>query len=199
MNNPSFPIGTNLNGISNSSPQFPFIDYFKSSRDWSISGSENQVSFDADGWVTSLDGDTSVRTSFPNNNLGGQFVVLYEGEGTIGYTGAVKQDKSASVPGRDIVNIEPNKTPGLTITETDPNNNGNYIRNIQIIPAEYENLAESQTFNPDFLKSLEGYQVMRFMDWMSTNNSQISDWDDRPDIESANYLEKEFPSKFWLS
>lgn len=51
MNNSAFPLGTNLNGIANFSPQYPFVDYFKSSRDWSANGKENQVEFDQDGWV----------------------------------------------------------------------------------------------------------------------------------------------------
>ncbi|MGF1494539.1 MAG: cellulose-binding protein [Microcoleaceae cyanobacterium] len=187
MSNQVFPLGTNLAGIASYSPQFPFTDYFKSSRDWRISGDENQVEYDDNGWITSLGDGTIATTSFPNNNLGETFVVLYEGEGEIKYAGGAQQNQSASQPGRDVINIKPGQRPTLTITSTDPNDNGNYLQDIRIVPQDDEAVSDSQIFNPDFVESLDGNQVLRFMDWMATNNSDISEWSDRPQVDDMNY------------
>ncbi|MGF1514456.1 MAG: hypothetical protein ACFB5Z_12295 [Elainellaceae cyanobacterium] len=195
-------LGTNLTGIADWSTQYPFLDYFKSSRDW-ITHTDStwntkegdKLRLDEDDWVTSLDGGqfTSVGTLLPNDNQGRRFVVLYEGQGTIQYLDGARKDNAASKPGRDLFYAKPGESLNLRITETDPNGNGNYLRNIRVVPEEYEAIAGTQTFNPDFLKSLEGYQTLRFMDWMDTNNSDQSRWGNRPDADDADYFGEGVP------
>ncbi|MEB3281932.1 MAG: hypothetical protein VKK42_23720 [Lyngbya sp.] len=202
MENNTVQIGTNLNGINDWSTQYPFMDYFKSSRDWITHGSRtwntnenNQLDLDEKGWVKSLDGGefTSVGTMLPNDDQGRRFVVLYDGEGTIEYLLGADKDEAASQPGRDIFYAPPGAKLNLRITETDPNNTGDYIRNIRVIPEEYIDTYESQTFNPDFLESLEGYKVLRFMDWMDTNGSQQKQWSERPEVDDADYFGEGVP------
>lgn len=198
----SFLLGTNLNGISDWSTQYPFIDYFKNSRDW-ITHEEKiwdtkeraKLNLDENGWVKSLSGGefTTVGTFVPNDNQGRRFIVFYDGEGTIEYKLGAKKDETVSQPGRDIFYAEVDKNLHLRITKTDPNNTGNYIRNIRVIPEEYEQIDKTQIFNPDFLKSLEGYQVLRFMDWMKTNKSEQQEWNDRPKVNDVNYFSKGVP------
>jgi hypothetical protein len=197
MENNTVQIGTNLNGINDWSTQYPLIDYFKSSRDWITHGSNtwstnetNQLELDENGWVKSLDGGefTSVGTMLPNDEKGGRFVVLYDGEGKIDYLLGAKQDKAASQPGQDVFYAQPGGKLNLRITETDPNNTGDYIRNIRVIPEEYIDTYQSLTFNPDFIESLEGYKVLRFMDWIDTNSSQQKQWSERPEVDDADYF-----------
>ncbi|MDJ0555646.1 MAG: cellulose-binding protein [Microcoleaceae cyanobacterium MO_207.B10] len=201
-NTTTFPLGTNLNGIADWSTQYPFTDYFKNSRQWVTHGEKvwstdetDKLEIDENGWVKSLNGGkfTSIGTFIPNDKQGRRFVVLYDGEGTIEYKFSAKKDEAVSQPGRDIFDAEPDSHLHLRITETDPNNTENYIRNIRVIPEEYEQIYQSQIFNPDFLKSLEGYQVLRFMDWMKTNNSQQQEWNNRPKVNDTNYSKKGVP------
>ena len=195
-------LGTNLTGIADWSTQYPFLDYFKSSRDWIThtdstwnTNESNKLQLDGDGWVTSLDGGqfTSVGTLLPNDNQGRRFVVLYEGEGTIQYLDGARKDNAASKPGRDVFSTKPGESLNLRITDTDPNGSGDYLRNIRVIPEEFEAIAGSQTFNPDFLESLEGYQTLRFMDWMDTNHSDQGRWGSRPEADDADYVGEGVP------
>ena len=56
-------LGSNLAGIADWSTQYPFLNYFKSSRDW-ITHTDStwntregdKLRVDGDGWVTSLEG-----------------------------------------------------------------------------------------------------------------------------------------------
>ena len=119
----------------------------------------------------------------------GTYVLSYEGEGTITYNSGVK-DEAASSAGRDVLNIS-NSQPDLrlTVTSTNPNNN---IRNIRLVPEQYENQVNQayanddlgKLFNPDFVDKIRDFEVLRFMDWMGTNNSTKSQWSDRqhPDM-----------------
>lgn len=194
-------LGTNLMGIADWATQYPFMDYFKSSRDWLThtnstwnTKESDKLQLDDDGWVKSLDGGqfTSVGTLLPNDNQGRRFVVLYEGEGTIQYRDGAQKDGGASKPGRDVFYAKPGENINLRITETDPSGSGDYLRNIRVVPEEYEAIA-GQTFNPDFLDSLEGYDTLRFMDWMETNDSDQSRWGARPDANDSEYYGQGVP------
>ncbi|NEP61947.1 MAG: cellulose-binding protein [Symploca sp. SIO2G7] len=210
-------LGTNLNGIADWSTQLPFLDAFKSSREWITqcqkrdpgcsnswsTDEEEKLDLDENGWVKSLPAPedrpeyTRVATllfrgvdRYPE----GQYVVLYDGEGTIEYRFNATKDEAASTPGRDVINVTPSKGGiYLIITSTDPNKTGNYIRNIRVVEAKYENTYQSEIFNPDFIEKIKKFKALRFMDWMVTNNSQQSEWVNRPKIEDASYARKGVP------
>ena len=113
------------------------------------------LDLDENGWVRSLpekgryyeDGtvftrvNTKVPTSLSPENPGGLYVVRYDGEGVITYSSPAKKIESASVPGRDVVEIvkrtnedEYPKVFVLSILDTDPNKTGEYLRNIRVYP-----------------------------------------------------------------
>ncbi len=197
----SFSLGTNLLGIADWSTQYPFLNYFKNSRTWITRGTtvwdteeRGVLRLDPRGWVKSLTGGrfTSVGTFIPNDGRGRRFVVLYEGAGTLEYTGLKKED-ATSRPGREVVIAPPGQPLYVGITKTDPQGTGNYLRNLRIIPEAEEKIAQLQAFNPDFLKSLKGYSVLRFMDWMNTNGSQQTDWTNRPQPGDMSYVERGVP------
>ena len=201
------PLGTNLHPLGDWSPELPFLDGFKTARRWipqnwgTTNDEEGKPEFvwntgefelldlDKDGWVKSLPApedepeySSAVTLMFQNleEYPGGKYVVLYEGEGTIEYGFDAQKDEEASAPGRDVIDVEPS-TSGilLRITSTDPNNTGDYLRNIRVIQEEYE-YADSQIFNPDFLDITQYFDTLRFMDWMATNNSNQGEWSERP-------------------
>jgi hypothetical protein len=204
-------LGTNLNGITDWSTELPFLDLFKTSRIWITqcangeagcsggwdTGEFDKLDLDEHGWVKSLPAPedapeyTRVRTimmggtgKFP----AGKYVVLYEGEGAIEYTYDADKDEAASKPGRDVIDVTP-KGEGihLVITATDPNQTGNYIRNIRVVPIAHEADYQSKIFNPLFIQRIQKFSALRFMDWMNTNNSEQREWSNRPQVEDASY------------
>lgn len=208
----AFALGTNLSGISDHSTQMPFIDGFKSSRRWITQCDNNRdpdcretwdtkefdkLDLDEWGWVKSLPApeDSPQYTAVAalmyrgvDPYPGGTYLVLYDGEGTIEYNFDAQKDEAASTPGRDVLQVNPSRGGILLkITATDPNKTGNYIRNIRVIPAEYEQNYESVLFNPIFIEKIKSYKALRFMDWMATNHSNQSEWQDRPTPQKASY------------
>lgn len=204
-------LGTNPSGIANWSTEMPFVDAFKMAKQWltqcvatdpGCSGAWDtkeyeKLDLDANGWVKSLPAAedppeyTRVATVLFRSvepYPGGRYVVLYNGEGTIEYGFDARYDRAASRPGRDVINVTPSKSGiHLTITATDPNQTGDYIRDIRVVPEESEDSYQQQLFNPEFLAQTEPFQTVRFMGWLATNSSQQSDWDERPTVESYSY------------
>jgi hypothetical protein len=210
-------LGTNLAGIADWSSQIPFLDAFKFSREWipQCEGDRagctsnwdtqefDKLELDEHGWVKFLPAPedppqyTQVGT-FVFNGLerysGGQYVVLYDGEGTIDYKFDAKKDEAASRPGRDVINVTPSRQGlFLIIKATDPNKTGNYIRNIHVVPIAHERTFQQEIFNPEFLERTRKFSALRFMDWMKTNNSGQKEWADRPQVEDASYAIKGAP------
>lgn len=205
--NPNSPLGTNLGLVTDFSTQLPFVDAFKMARPWipnCVNTGPNPdpdcvIEVDENGWVTALSTpeDEPILTSVTTflllgdagglNHVGGEYIVLYEGEGTIEYGIGASKDEAASIPGRDVVNVSANGFVRLRITETDPNQTGDYIRNIRFIRPEYEETYETQPFNPVFLNKLANFSVLRFMPWMRTNDEPPGEWAERPQVDDYTY------------
>ena len=106
---------------------------------------------------------------------GGDYVCLYDGKGRLEFANDAKEMKRE--PGRVELRIVPKDHISVRIKETDP---ADPIRNIRLVPKQFEKTYEKEPFNPDFLKLWSNMKVIRFMDWMKTNGSTISEWSDRP-------------------
>ena len=178
--NSQSPLGLNLMNVNYYDPEQPFLNIFKTtgvskaSIGWFtrtvMSGETNEESYlqlDSNGYPTTLVSShqpqqfTAVQVlllrNLPNSNAGtglpyraGQYVVLYDGQGTLGYSGDASLVSSA--PGRDVINVT---TPGssgimLSINATDPNHTGNYVHNIRVVYATEESLlASGNVFRPE--------------------------------------------------
>lgn len=117
----------------------------------------------------------------------GQYVVLYDGQGTITYTVDAKLVSHGA--GRDVIEVaQPNGGIGINITATDPGHTGDYIRNIRVVYGPEEALLDAGAiFRPDFISSLASFHVLRFMDWLDTNNSTLTSWSQRPQLTDAGW------------
>lgn len=197
-------MGINLTGLSYFSSEQPLLNVFASNSNWFThsnstwdTGEAKYLNLDSNGWPITLNSVNEpssqqfnsvgvlLQREFPSTPNGyypgGKYIVLYEGQGTITYGGdAVMVSRAA---GQDTINVA-NPTAGgidLRITVTDPNHTGNYIRNIQVVQAaNLAALKAGQIFNPRFLSLIQNFHVLRFMDWLSTNNSTLSSWANRP-------------------
>jgi hypothetical protein len=70
------------------------------------------------------------------------------------------------------------------INRTDPPRITSIVREDRV--AAYD---AGAIFNPDWLARLRGFDSLRFMDWMETNNATLSRWEDRPRLESATWFD----------
>ena len=206
------PLGHNLEEVQDWSTSYNFVDVMKQSRSWitqnaaaGIFDTEDAACLDLDahGNVRSLTPQTgrpgctspnydSVATLFffgewKGHYPAGRYVVTYQGRGTLKYFVAAK--KASSMPNRDEVDVDPTQGGWMmrieSIDATDP------IRDIRVYMPGYEN--STLTFHPDFLKQLRSAKVLRFMDWMKTNNSTQTEFADRPLVTDVRWTERGVP------
>lgn len=176
---------------------------------------KGQVQYDRFGWPTSIAAGGQAGTRLINKLAAntiprGYYTVLYEGQGKIEY--GLDASLVESQPGRDIIKIDPGKdneySVKLEIKATNPNN---YIRNIHVIPQggicasnpfqrvngasqcargdflDFERHHEKIIFNPDYLKFMKDYKVVRFMNMSGITRNPIQRWSDRTLVEQATW------------
>ena len=199
-------LGINLAGILDWGTEFPFVDLFKQSRPWFVEGKEpanSGLQIDAEGWVSQLPLGmvaSTIISSLDNGHFpSGDYVILYEGEGEIKVPNylyqSAKLDKSANM-GRFLVNVNGQKGVfRLDILNTNPQN---YIKNIRVIPKQFEATYQQEPWNPDFLSRWQGVACIRLMDFMITNNSPQVSWHDRPQPKDASYVSKGVPLELMI-
>jgi hypothetical protein len=218
--NAQSPLGMNMMNVNYYDPEQPFLNIFKTTAvsksgiGWFtrtvMSGETNEESYlqlDSNGYPTTLvsshqpqqftEVEVLLARNLPNSNMGtglpyraGQYVVLYDGEGKLGYSGDASLVSSAL--GRDVINVV---TPGsagimLMITQTDPNHTGNYIHNIRVVYAPEESLlAAGNVFRPGFLSLLQKFHAIRFMQWLEIDNNggSLSSWASRPQLTDGGW------------
>lgn len=201
----ALPVMINLSALADWNTQQPFLDRMKAARGWvghlprSWGGvdhedlAERGVLDDA-GWPREIPDDltsigTLLMTDLPEQarTLAGRYVLRFDGTGIVEVAGRAKNVRYGS--NRVSFDFEPG--PGFVevkIQRSDRRGTGDYVRNITIIREDQLDLYESgAVFNPDFLATLRGFSGLRFMDWMQTNNSEISDWSERPKPNDYTY------------
>jgi hypothetical protein len=185
--NADCPLGVNLEGMADWMTSRVWVDAMKTARWWFSQPSDSSVwddgrsiPLDADGYPTSLLPDqyasTVLLTEQGGNYPSGQYICLYDGEGDINFridAGIVSQ-----TPGRIVVQVNPSAggTTQLQIRSTNP---ADHIRNIRLLLPGHEQDHAAQVFTPEFLASCAPFKVLRFMDWMTSNGSTLTEWSGR--------------------
>ena len=227
-----FGLGMNLTSINSYSLQIPTVDLMKKASTWITQCNNGYLSctsftspakaydtleeasldLDSNGWVKSLPAADStgvkyrsVTTKIAEGGVqkAGNYTVLYEGNGTVSYSGKATKIPGQSSPGRDVIAVT-NDPVGVyvNITSTDPKN---YIRNIRVYApggacksdltayvtdaskcasstggfVPFEKFPAGTVWHPAFLASLKNFRTLRFMDWGQTNYTQAANWTDR--------------------
>ena len=225
----------NVSGLSYYSPESPTIDIMKRAGAWLTQCSgctglpagasawdtkeEAALDLDANGWIKSLPASTDTthkyRTASTMLATGGaiplgQYVVRYDGAGTITYSGGFTKNASASTPGRDVITLTSTANAWMTITATTPSN---YLRNIRVyMPGgacandltvyaasasactsatgayvPFESFPATQIWHPQFLQDIKGFRALRFMDWNLTNSVTAATWADRTPVGARTW------------
>ena len=178
------PVGINLAGISYWSTEMPFVDVFRASQDFKSQAKGrgyakgDPLELTADGYPKRLPPDhwaDSIVLGVGGDYPGGEYVCLYEGKGKVELGGDARMTEQA--PGRILATVTPKHHILVTIRETDP---ADPVRHIRVMLVAHEATHESEPFRPEFLRRWRGMKVLRFMDWMATNGSKVSAWEDRP-------------------
>ena len=199
------PMAVGLSGVRDWSTQQPFIDVMKTARRWigHKPGQWGGVHFDEleargildeNGWPTSVPHDLSsigtlILTDLPSDAeaYAGRYRLRFEGDGIIEVSGRAENVRY----GRNEVRFD--FTPGegfvmLRIQRTDRRRTGDYLRNVSVVKLEHEKRWQAgEVFNPRWLAHLEGFGILRFMDWMNTNDSKQGDWTTRPRVADFSY------------
>ena len=197
-------VSFNLTGVSDYSTQMPFLDIAKTMRPWigheagkwggmSVDELEAGGYLDANGWVTEIpEGLDSVGSIWawggqdPVESRAGVYVMTYEGEGDIEIRGKVKV--LSQEDGKIVFENLTGGTMSFKISETDPSGTGEYIRDISVVREEHLALHEAGAiFNPDWIDLVADSREFRFMNWMETNNSDVTSWEDRSQLSSATW------------
>jgi hypothetical protein len=195
----------------NLNPSSPLLDL--DAKDWVRSLAPGQT---ATAFVTPQ-GSTEPGDRYP----AGDYLVRFRGEGTIAFANsAIKPATAVAAPpnstGEFLINVTPtNGKLTLIISATNP---ANYLRDIEIImpggicegdPYVHVYLAancgtkrflsfaaytQSLLFNPVFLDRTRNYAVLRFMDWMKTNDEPSPLWAQRTTPAHRLWTRKESAS-----
>ena len=189
-------LGINLAGPADWMTELPFVDVFRTSRQWISQkqgagwGKGPELAIDELGWVKCLEPECYAETMLCTIQGGhyptGTYTVLYEGAGKL--VGGLNAKVKESVVGRLLIEVDASKGGfSLRLMETNPQN---YVRNIRVVMPGFESTFEKEPFHPVFLKQWKGFACYRFMDWMHTNGSEIRTWSDRPTLKHATFSKR---------
>jgi Ca2+-binding RTX toxin-like protein len=190
---PGPSLGTNLSGVVDWSTSFPFVNQFLMTRPWFTqsgnqwdTGQAGLLDLDANGWIRDFtrtggpapfDRVSTIWNTSDGYQRDGQYVLEWTGAGTI----VVNPGPGCSVVStgdhRMVIAVAGSGQIGFSITSTDPAHTGDYLRDIKFYHQDDADLIDAGVmFNPDFLEKIQDFRVLRFMDWMNTNNSPVQDW-----------------------
>lgn len=212
ITNPDLAFG--LAGVNDWSVQQPFLDVMKTARPWighlpGQWGGWDYARIDAggylneNGWPLAIPPGaaaiaTLVLTDLPPETQGvsGRYVLTYAGRGTLRVEGRARIVDQT--PGRVVFDYDPG--PGavmITITIIDP---VEPIRDIRIVREDRVALLEQgQIFNPEWLDRIRGTKMVRFMDWMATNDSTLSHVADRPRPDDFTWARNGVPMEVMVA
>lgn len=212
ITNPALAFG--LAGVNDWTVQQPFLDVMKTARPWTghLPGQWGGMEYpqlvaegwiDADGWpfaippqVTGL--STLVLTDLPPDagGVAGRYLLRWRGKGDLRVEGRAQ-------------NVTPEGgglafdfTPGegaviLTLTAQDPTDP---IRDVTLVRADRVAAHDAGAiFNPDWLARLRGAKAIRFMDWMATNDSALSNIEDSPKPDDATWARNGVPVEIMVA
>ena len=196
----TLPIGINIAPLSYYTKNYIFNDVMTtassmktfSSTEWNTDLID-EIVVDENGYPTYIpqttsDGNSTKVRFLINNYYSGRYIIIYDGNGSLAGSGAVKYNSEDNYYYVDLTGTGSNIY--IDITYSDPSDP---IKNMHIIAEDFgiydnnaltEAIAEGSywTFHEKFLEGLESMHALRFMDILATNNSKQVNWGDRVSI-----------------
>jgi hypothetical protein len=180
---PDKGLGVNLNAVRYWSPALPFADVFMQAGAWipqragsSAWNTGEPLDLDDAGWVRSLAPGQQAAVMILQGGWhpAGLYRVIYDGRGeiTLGLDARVVRRQDNEL----LAEVKPNNGIVLKLLQTDP---ADPVRNIRFFLPNLGPASNPSSFNPAYLDYLQGFKVIRFMDWANTNLNDTSDWRER--------------------
>jgi hypothetical protein len=173
----SAQIGINLDGNYWGDGSPIWTDLRNQSTGWSATNGST-LALTADGYPLA-DASTSFDAiGYPS----GDYQFSYTGSGTLSFTGGSQivgpvTTTNGVTTGTIQVNIGPNAYIQMQATGIDPSNP---MDNFHLMMPGYGNgTTPEPMFTPDFLRALQPFSDIRFLNWTVTNNSTLANWSDR--------------------
>jgi hypothetical protein len=184
-------LGGNLEGPADFGRQMMFINIVKTARKFGSA----ETPYDGKGVVDALGnptGDCGITLFTEQVNHGGTYKFSCSGICTpqlAGTRGTVKNlafNPAINRTTADIV-LDANATQAfIRIVGTKGG-----VKNIKMLRPGYTD--DDAVFTTDFLKMIEPFGALRFMDLLRTNNSVITKWSERPTFDTATYSTNGIP------
>ncbi|MEM6941122.1 MAG: hypothetical protein AAF943_04355 [Pseudomonadota bacterium] len=193
-----------LASVADWSPQVPFLDHMKAARPWfghrlgQWGGMDHAElaaleALDADGWPQEIPRGlgsigTVILTDMPRDalSLAGRYVLRYEGSGVVEVSGRAERVRY----GTGEVRFDYTPGPGSVEIRIQRINRSDPLRGITVVQEDHLAAFDAGAqFHPTWLTRLSRFSALRFMDWMETNNSQVSRWGMRPTVGQASYAD----------
>ena len=201
-------MGIGLAAIADWSVQAPFLDLMKTARPWlgHLAGRFGGMEYaqlveggylDSEGWPVKMPRalgsiGTLILTDMPPQatTLKGRYLLRFEGQGVIEVTGRAENVRY----GKNEVRFDYAPGPGSVDIRIQRMHRSDPPRNITVVREDRAaDFDAGARFNPDWTQHLTGMKVLRFMDWMGTNDSLIAAWEDRPRPEDVTYALRGVP------
>ena len=208
------PMAIGLAGVNDWSVQQPFLDVMKTARPWigHLPGQwgglghddlAQQGILDDAGWPRMIPRSlgsigTVILTDLPPEavSLAGRYRLTFAGKGIVEVSGRAQNVRY----GKGEVQFDFTPGPGLVEIRIQRSNKADYVRNISVVKlANVQAFDAGAIFNPDWLTRMRGFAALRFMDWMLTNDSGQSAWQDRPLVSDYTWARKGVPLEIMLA
>jgi hypothetical protein len=177
--------------------QFMFINAMKTSRRWGTTTQpyNEKGPTGADGWPSD-DAGTCALTEVKNSN--GVYKFSCTGRcdlatpGSAAFVSNLIYDSARNRTSADITLKAPPDRPTTLNLAFRATEGG--IKDIKLLRPGYS--SDAQIFTSEFLNALRPFDAIRFMDYLRTNNSMISKWDERAKTTDAQFIPKGGPYEY---
>jgi hypothetical protein len=191
------PLGVNIEGLWDWARLQPFVDLMKTSRPWGTPDApwDEAAQVDALGWPTADAGVVvNVRTYEPGDETKA-YRYMTPGVYQLRFTGRASVGPSAST---DVVirnytyDSATNRSHAEVVVGTAATqlmltfrNTVGGVRDVSLRMPGYD---DAQTFTNQFIQALTPFQVVRFMDFLRTNNNPVRTWAERTTPASGSQI-----------
>ncbi|NOK58826.1 MAG: hypothetical protein GFH27_549301n146 [Chloroflexi bacterium AL-W] len=176
------PLGIGLEGLSDWAQARMFVDAMQTARGFGAPDRpwQDTVPTDAEGWPTQ---DFGIVVMTAAQNIGGTYQLSFDGKAdvtTVSSTADVQKLQHDAATNRTTADVIVEDDAGQLMLSFQNTEDG--ARNIRLIRPGYEvdtTGNPQQTFTQPFLDLLKPFAVLRFMDFTSTNNNPVTEWNER--------------------
>ena len=181
-------LGANLNGIGDFRRNHEFVDVMRQARPFGSAADPFNavIAVGADGWPTGDFGVTLMAAQAGVLGIPGTYKVIFNGQATVSTAAAGTVSNAVFTAATNTSTLDftfpvGGETAALRFLGVPP---GNPVKNLRVIRPGFSTTSPP-IFTPTYLSHISRFSVLRFMDWLSTNDhaNSIITWADRPTLE----------------